>query len=139
MKVADYFEMERQAKEAAQSRRQQSRASIRDKEEAIIGQATERKEMALLAAGEISKSVLLSGTGKNRAEDRDREREAGKWSLGEPDAEAASVSEGEDLPDEIEDERNYAAPSMLGVLRQQREERWKGGGDSVHGKENRSE
>jgi Mu transposase-like protein len=128
--VADYFEMERQAKEAAESRRQQSRATVHDKSDVIIARAIERKEMALLAAGKISKSVLVSGIGENRAEERERERETGKWLLGEQDVVPASEEETEDKTEEIEDEQNYAAPSMLNLLRQQRDSRWKGNKDS---------
>jgi putative transposase len=137
--VADYFETERQAKEAAHSRRQQSRANTHDKQDAIIGRAVERKEMALLGAGKISKSVLVSGMKENRAGEREREREADKWLLGEPDATPTSGAEAEDRTDEIEDEQSFAAPSMLDVLRQQREGRWRGREDNDHGKESRNE
>lgn len=124
--VADYFETERQAKEAAESRRQQSRASLHDKQDAIIARAAERKESALLAAGKISKSVQVSGIKENRAEEREREREAGKWMLGEPDASDAQGMESDARTPEIEDEQSYAAPSSLDLLRKQRESRWKG-------------
>ena len=124
--VADYFEMERQAKEAAESRRQQSRARVHDKHDAIIARAAERKEAALLAAGKISKSVRVSGMKENRAEERERERESGKWLLGEPDVAASVGTESNDRAQAIEDEQNYAAPSRLNLLRQQRENRWKG-------------
>jgi putative transposase len=123
--VADYFELERQAKEAAESRRQQSRASLHDKQDAIIAAAAERKEAALLAAGKISKSVRVSGMKENRAEEREREREAGKWLLGDLDTVAARA-DSKDIVQEIEDEQSYAAPSMLHVLNRQRESRWKG-------------
>jgi hypothetical protein len=128
--VADYFETERQAQEAAESRRQQSRANLLDEQDAIINRAAERKEAALLAAGKISKSMLVSGMKSNRAEEREREREAGKWLLGEPDAAGADVTETEDRTDEIEDEQSYAAPSKLDLLRRQREIRWKGDEES---------
>lgn len=124
--VADYLEMERQAKEAAESRRQQSRADLHDKRDAIINRAAERKEAALLAAGKISKSALISGMKANRAEEREREREAGKWLLGEPSPADIDVTETADSTDEIEDEQSYAAPSRLDLLRRQRETRWKG-------------
>jgi hypothetical protein len=124
--VADYFEMERQAKEAAQSRRQQSRADLHDKQEAIIARAAERKESALLAAGKISKSVLISGMKENRAEERKRERESGKWLFGDPESSNLTGIESDESMYETEDERNYAAPSRLDLLRRQRENRWKG-------------
>lgn len=117
--VANYFELENQAREAGESRRQQSRATLHDKQEAIIGSAAERKEMALLAAGEISKSVLVSGMKENRAEERQREREKDRWVLGDP-----PPAQTNSALDEIEDEQNYAAPSSLDLLRQQRESRW---------------
>jgi putative transposase len=123
--VTDYFEMERQAKEAANSRRQQSRADVHDKHDAIIARAAERKESALLAAGKISKSVRVSGMKENRAEERDRERESGKWILGEPTLIPAADVEMEHRTHEIEDEQNYAPPSMLGLLRRQRDSRWR--------------
>ena len=78
------------------------------------------------AAGKISKSVLVSGMKPNRAEEREREREAGKWLLGEPDAMGSDVAGTEDRTDEIEDEQSYASPSRLDLLRRQRETRWKG-------------
>ncbi|HEV2707633.1 MAG TPA: Mu transposase C-terminal domain-containing protein [Pyrinomonadaceae bacterium] len=137
--VADYFETERQAKEAAQSRRQQSRANTHDKQDAIIGRAVERKEMALLGAGKISKSALISGMKENRAEEREREREADKWLLGAPGTIPASGAEAEDRTDEVEDAQSFAAPSMLDVLRQQREGRWRGGEDNNRAKESRNE
>lgn len=129
--VTDYFEMERQAKEAAESRRQQSRASVHDKHDAIIVRAAERKEAALLAAGKISKSVRVLGMKENRAEERERERESGKWLLGEPDMAASVGAESNDRAQEIEDEKSYAAPSRLDLLRQQRENRWKGDENDV--------
>jgi hypothetical protein len=129
--VADYFEMERQAKEAAESRRQQSRASVHDKHDAIIARAAERKEAALLAAGKISKSVRVSGMKENRAEERERERESGKWLLGELDVPASVGAESNDRAQEIEDEQSYAAPSRLDLLRQQRKNRWKGNESDV--------
>jgi hypothetical protein len=124
--VADYFEMERQAKEAAESRRQQSRASVRDKHDAIIARAAERHEAALLAAGKISKRARVSGMKENRAEERERERESGKWLLGDPDPAGAAGADSNDIAQEIEDEQSYAAPSMLNVLDRQRESRWEG-------------
>lgn len=135
--MADYYEMERQAKEAAQGRRQQSRADIHDKLDAIVAHAAEQKEMALMAAGEISKNVLLSGVKENRAKEREHEREKGKWILGEPDPVPHSDEEIEDMA-EIEDEQIYAEPSLLEVLRQQREERWKGDDDG-HSEEGKNE
>jgi hypothetical protein len=120
--VANYFELENQAQEAGESRRQQSRATLQDQQEAIIGSAAERKEMALLAAGEISKSVLVSGMKENRAEERQRERENDQWLLGDPLP--AAPAEPNNANDEVEDEQNYAAPSSLDLLRQQRESRW---------------
>lgn len=137
--VSDYFEMERQAKEAAQSRRHQSRANTHDKQDAIIGKAVERKEMALLATGKISKSALLSGVKENRTEERNHEREAGKWLLGEPDTVSISEAQTVNPADEIEDEQSFAAPSMLNVLRKQRDGRWKGGEDSGRSEEIRNE
>jgi len=130
--VADYFEIERQAKEAATSRRQQSRANLHDKQNAIIAQAAERKEAALLAAGKISKSVRVSGMKENRAKERERERETGMWILGDP-AVPAAEAEMEDRTYEIEDEQNYAAPNMLDLLRQQRDSRWKADGGNNGG------
>jgi hypothetical protein len=136
--VADYFALERQAKEEAESRRQQSRANLHDKQDAIILRAAERKEAALLAAGKISKSVLISGMKENRAEERGREREAGVWHLGEAAALAAAPAEPQ-LTDEVEDEQIYAAPSNLDLLRQQREIRWRGSEKSEYSNENRDE
>jgi hypothetical protein len=128
--VADYFEMERQAKEAAQSRRQQSRADVHDKQNAIIARAAERKESALLAAGKLSKSVLVSGVKENHAEERNLEREAGRWLLGDPDPDLSLPAKAENSTEEVEDEQGLAAPSMLDVLRRQRDGRWEGGEDS---------
>lgn len=125
--VSDYFEMERQAKEAAQSRRLQSRADYHDKQDPIIARAAERKEVALFAAGKISKSVRVGGMKENRAEERERERESGKWLLGESDTSAGTGAEPNSRTHETEDEQSYAAPSSLGLLRQQRESRWQGG------------
>jgi putative transposase len=136
--VADYFEMERQAKEAAESRRQQSRANAHDKQDAIITRAAERKESALLASGKLSKSVLVSGMKENRAKERELEREAGRWLLGDSDTVPASETEIENSTEEIEDEQNLAAPSMLDVLRQQRDERWKGDEDRDRSRESRN-
>lgn len=123
--VADYFELERQAKEAAQSRRQQSRAAVHDKADGIIARAAERKESALLAAGKLSKSVRVSGMKENRAKEKELEREESQWLLGDPyPAPAASGAEVEVSIEETEDEQSLAAPSMLDVLRQQRDRRW---------------
>lgn len=130
--MADYFEMERQAAEVARGRRQQTRANLFDKVDAIVSNAGEQKELALMAAGKISKSVLLSSVKENRAMERDHEREAGKWLLGEPDPPPAAEVETEDLADEAEEDQNYAAPSMLDVLHQQREEKLKKGSSNGH-------
>jgi putative transposase len=130
--MEDYFEMERQAAEVARGRRLQTRANLHDKADAIISNAAERKEMALMGAGKISKSVLLSGVKENREMEREHEREAGKWLLGEPDPPPAAEAEAEQQTDESEEEQSYAAPSLLGVLRQQREEILKKGSDNGH-------
>lgn len=68
---------------------------------------------------------------ENRAEEREREREAGKWLLGEPDVAASVGAESNDRAQEIEDEQSYAAPSKIDLLRQQRENRWKGDESNV--------
>ncbi|HEV2800970.1 MAG TPA: hypothetical protein VGW12_10760 [Pyrinomonadaceae bacterium] len=132
--IADYFEMEGQAEEAGRARRQQARTNLFDKVDAIVSNAGEQKELALMAAGKISKSVLLSGVKENRAKERDHEREAGKWHLGETDVPASTEAEAEQQTDESEEEQSYAAPSMLDVLRQQREEKLKGDSGNVHTK-----
>jgi putative transposase len=134
--MADYFEMERQAEEAGRGRRLQARTDLFDKVEAIVSNAGEQKEMALMAAGKISKSVLLSGVKENRARGRDQERQAGKWLLGEPEVPPPTQAEAEDQTDEIEEDQSYAAPSMLDVLRQQREEKLKGVSDNVNTRQN---
>ncbi len=134
--MADYFEMERQAKEVARGRRQQTRANLYDKVDAIVSNAGEQKEMALMVAGKISRSALLSGMKENRAKEREHERENGKWMLGEPEVQRDAGSEVDDQTDEIEDEQSYAAPSMLDVLRQQREEKLKGNSGNGHTRQN---
>jgi putative transposase len=120
--VADYFAMEQQAREVAESRRQQSRATLHDKQDAIISRAAERREAALLMNGKISKSRLISGMRENRANERAQERETNKWIIGEPTPRA----DHSDTTQEIENEQTYAAPSRLRLLREQRENRWKG-------------
>jgi hypothetical protein len=124
--IKDYFERERQAKEAAESRRRQSRATFHDKQDEIIDRATQRKEEALLAAGDISKSVRVGNVKKNRAEERERERATGAWKLGQTDALAAEETPQEEASPDIENELSYAAPSNLKLLQEQREDRWKG-------------
>lgn len=130
--IADYFETEQQAAEVARGRRLQTSTNLHDKADAIISNAVDQKEMALMAAGEISKSVLLSGVKENRAIERDHEREVGKWLLGEPEPPPAADEEIEDQTDEAEEEENYAAPSLLDVLQQQREEKLKKESGNVH-------
>lgn len=59
---------------------------------------------------------------EHRAKERQRERKDDQWLLGDPLP--APPIEPESAADEIEDEQNYAAPSGIDLLRQQRESRW---------------
>ena len=68
----------------------------------------------------------MCGMKENRAGERKRERESGKWLLGESQALTETSAKPDNRTPEIEDEQNYAAPSMLNLLRRQRESRWKG-------------
>lgn len=81
--VKDYFELERLAEQAAQSRIQQSKASLQAKREQIVSEATEKTMAAHAAVGMQSKAARKRGIRSNRAQEKQIERENGAWLIGE--------------------------------------------------------
>jgi len=78
----DYFEVRKQSKETAKSRKQQSKATLNAQIEAIITQATEQTSETLNSVDKQSKRSRIKGIRQNRKEEREMEREAQSWQLG---------------------------------------------------------
>jgi transposase InsO family protein len=81
--AADYLEVRHQEKEQAKSRKQQSKAALNAQMEQIISDATEQTSKDLEAVGHQSKRSRLQKIRQNRKKEREVEREAQAWRLGE--------------------------------------------------------
>jgi len=79
----DYYALEEAAFQAGESRHLKSSASLRSIKETIVGEATEKTNAALAAAGHMSKRSRRAGIRENRAAEKEHERQKNKWSLGE--------------------------------------------------------
>jgi hypothetical protein len=77
--AVDYFEIRKQGKETARSRKQQSKATFHAQIDQMISEATEQTSSAI--SGQ-SKRSRLQGIRGNRKEEREMEREAQGWRLG---------------------------------------------------------
>jgi putative transposase len=80
--VVDYFELEKQAEEAARTRKYQASANLHAQMKQIIAVATEKTQAALEAVGKQSKSARRRGIRSNRAAERENERTQSAWILG---------------------------------------------------------
>lgn len=79
----DYFETCKQQKELSRSRKQQSRATLNAQMEQIISEASEQTSTALEHTTGKSKRSRIRGIRQNRKEEREVEREAQAWQLGD--------------------------------------------------------
>ncbi|MBW4522821.1 MAG: transposase family protein [Scytolyngbya sp. HA4215-MV1] len=79
----DYFETRKQQKELSRSRKQQSSAVLNAQMEQIINEGKEQTSTALEQVTGQSKRSRIKGIRSNRQEERDMEREAQAWQLGE--------------------------------------------------------
>ncbi|MFB2839101.1 Mu transposase C-terminal domain-containing protein [Floridanema evergladense] len=79
--AVDYFELRKQSKESARTRKQQSKATLQAQIEQIINQATEQTSEAFNTAEKQSKRSRTQGIRQNRKEEREMERETQAWKL----------------------------------------------------------
>ncbi|MBW4540402.1 MAG: DDE-type integrase/transposase/recombinase [Myxacorys chilensis ATA2-1-KO14] len=79
----DYIEIRKQQKELSRSRKQQSSAALNAQMEQIINEGKEQTSTALEQATGQSKRSRIKGIRQNRKEEREMERKAQTWQLGE--------------------------------------------------------
>ncbi|HEY9694167.1 MAG TPA: Mu transposase C-terminal domain-containing protein [Oculatellaceae cyanobacterium] len=123
--VIDYFEGQKQAQEIAQSRLQQSKATLDAQVEQIVSEATEQTKKAQTGQ---SKRSRLQDIRENRKFEREQERDAGVWKLGQQEL---PPQPGQVIPiaptpqPEDENDAYVAPPQPTNKLRQLREKKWK--------------
>jgi putative transposase len=127
--VTDYFALERQAEQAAQTRIQQSRAHLNARREQIVAEATEKTQAALAAAGNPSKCARKRGIRNNRILERERERSQNAWLLDTSNANTKSsnpnniLGQNTTMQDASADQ--YVAPvSRIAQIRSLRNKEW---------------
>lgn len=120
--VMDYFEQEKQAEEAARTRKHQSNAKLRAQMKQLTSVASEKTQAALAAIGKQSKSARRRGIRINRAEARENERAQNAWILGVHDS---------DIPNPITPTKNTTedeyvpASSKVEQIRALRDKEWR--------------
>ncbi|MDQ3816227.1 MAG: Mu transposase C-terminal domain-containing protein [Acidobacteriota bacterium] len=119
--ITDYFEREKQALEAARTRKHQSNAKLRAQKGQIISEANEKTQAALAAAGRPSKSARKRGIRDNRATTRAFERAQNAWTLGINEAELAANANTHKTSAEDE---YIPPPSKVAQLRAVRDKEW---------------
>ena len=120
----DYFEHQKQAKEASRTRLTQTKANFHAQVEQIVSEAQDMTEKAFSSQSNHSR---LKGIRKNRQLEREHERQTQAWKLGAeeipsgPEQTISHLSVSNDL-----DESEYIGPpSPIDKLRQLREKNWK--------------
>jgi hypothetical protein len=78
----DYYALERAAYQASETRRLTSSAALQSCKETIVGEATEKTQAALAAAGHMSKRSRRAGIRENRAIEQQVERDKNQWLFG---------------------------------------------------------
>lgn len=120
----DYFELQKQSKEAASTRQQQRKATFNAQVDNIVAKAKEKTEKALTGQ---SKRSRVQGIRENRKLEREHERETQAWKLG---TEETPAQLGEVIPmplsGEVEEDngRYVAPPKPIDKLRKLREKNW---------------
>ncbi|HYX16649.1 MAG TPA: Mu transposase C-terminal domain-containing protein [Nostoc sp.] len=120
----DYFELQKQSKEAASTRQQQQKATFHAQVDKIVAEAKEKTEKVLTVQ---SKRSRIQGIRENHKLERENEREVQAWQLG--------VKEISDQPGQLipmpsvteleEDDEGYVAPPKpIDKLRKLREKSW---------------
>ncbi len=121
--IENYYFEEAIASDDARDRVHRSDAEFNARHEDITKKAKKATELAKFDAGPQSKKAQTEGIRDNRADERDREREAHIWSLGEADPNIVSS------PSENQEEEHYEpAPDytdLLGELLSQQQRRTK--------------
>lgn len=79
----DYYVLERAAYQASETRRLTSSAALQSRKETIVGEATEKTQAALAAAGHMSNRSRRAGIRENRAIEKQIERDKNQWLFGE--------------------------------------------------------
>lgn len=120
----DYFEQQKQAKEASRTRQTQIKANFHAQVEQIVSQAQQQTENAGSFGSNHSR---LQGIRKNRQLEREHERQTQAWKLG---VEEIPPQLGQSIPDlstsNDSDKCEYIGPpSPIEKLRQLRKENWK--------------
>lgn len=122
----DYFELQKQSKEAASTRQQQRKATFHAQVDNIVTEAKEKTEKALIPQ---SKRSRVQGIRENRKLEKEHEREAQAWKLGTEET-SVQVELGQVIPMPLateleEDDGGYVAPPKpIDKLRRLREKNW---------------
>lgn len=118
--VKNYYHQETIASEDARDRIYRSDAKFNARHEQITKKATQETNLAKYDAGEQSKKSQTDGIRDNRAEERDREREANIWNIGETDVNNDSTVSGTEISTESEnnqaEEQYIPAPDYTDFL-----------------------
>ncbi|MDZ8035392.1 Mu transposase C-terminal domain-containing protein [Nostoc sp. DedSLP04] len=120
----DYFELQKQAKEAAKTRQYQAKADFHAQIDKIVAEGKEQTEKALTGQ---SKQSRLQSIRDNRKLERENEREVQAWQLGvkEISDQAGQLISMPSVTELEEDDEGYVAPPKpIDKLRKLREKSW---------------
>jgi hypothetical protein len=123
--VIDYFEEQKQAQEIANTRQQQSKATFHAQLEHLVLEATEQTEKHQIGQ---SKRSRLKDIRENRKLERENERDAGAWKLGNEELppQPGQVISLPSVPQSEDNDDGYVAPPKpIDKLRKLREKKWK--------------
>jgi hypothetical protein len=123
--VIDYFEGQKQAQEIANTRQQQSKATFHAQVEHLVLEATEQTEKHQIGQ---SKRSRLKDIRENRKLERENERDAGAWKLGNEELppQPGQVISLPSVPQSEDNDDGYVAPPKpIDKLRKLREKKWK--------------
>lgn len=123
--VIDYFEGQKQAQERANTRQQQSKATFHAQVEHLVLEATEQTEKHQIGQ---SKRSRLKDIRENRKLERENERDAGAWKLGNEELppQSGQVISLPSVPQSEDNDDGYVAPPKpIDKLRKLREKKWK--------------
>jgi ATPase subunit of ABC transporter with duplicated ATPase domains len=121
----DYFEEQKQAQEIANTRQQQSKATFHAQLEHLVLEATEQTEKHQIGQ---SKRSRLKDIRENRKLERENERDAGAWKLGNEELppQPGQVISLPSVPQSEDNDDGYVAPPKpIDKLRKLREKKWK--------------
>lgn len=121
----EYLELCKLKKEAAETRRQQSRAEFNARKDQIVAEAKDQTGKALEGRGESRRSRVGSIRANRRVE-REIERRAGAWRVGDEESEktpARAVDTGRRKQQKTEGDRYVAPRQPMDKLRRIRERR----------------